>query len=131
DPAFVDAAIVLASVFEALGKADQAEAQLRSAALHGSGSAGAAHNLGLLLKAQNRLDEAEHAFEQALTLDPNFADACVGLGNLYLRTRRAREAEPMIRRSLSIPPQHWEEGTNLLLSMNLRDALTPSTLHPD
>jgi protein O-GlcNAc transferase len=102
---------------------------LRSAAAYGSGSAGAAHNLGRLLASQNRLDEAEYAFEQALALDPSFADAWAGLGNLRLQTRRARDAEPLFRKALSLKSDHWEAASNLLFSMNLRDDLTPVTIH--
>jgi protein O-GlcNAc transferase len=129
DPAFVDAAIVLASVCEAQGNAGEAESQLRHAATYGGGSAGATYNLALLLTAQGRLDEAEYAYDQVLRLDPNFVDACVNLGNLWLRTRRARDAEPLFRKALSLSSFHWEAVSNLLFSMNVRDDLSPSSIH--
>ncbi len=129
DPLLVDAMVVLASVYEAHGKADQAEAALRCAA--DSGSAGAAHNLGVLLKSQSRLDEAEESFGRALALDPNFADAYVGLGNLWLQTRRAREAYPLFRKALSISPAHWEAASNLLFSMSFRDDLPAAAIYDE
>ncbi len=127
DPTLVAAAIILASVYEAQGKLGQAEAELRRATEQES--AGAAHNLGLLLKAQNRVDEAEQSFTRALELDANFIDAYVGLGSLFLQTRRARESEPLFRKALALSPTNWEAASNLLFSMNFRDDLSPPAIH--
>lgn len=127
DPTLVAAAIILASVYEAQGKVAQAEAELRRAAERGS--AGAAHNLGLLLKSQNRFDEAEASFTLALELDPDFSDSAVALGNLLLQTRRARRAESLFRNALALSPTSWEAASNLLFSMNCRDDLSPTAIH--
>ena len=109
---------VLGTVFQQMGRSEDALIPMQKAAKLSPGDAEAHNNLGNTLQELGRLDEAESLYRRALTIKPNYTDAHYNLGNILKELGRLDESEASHRRALTIKPDYAEAHNNLGLTLN-------------
>ncbi len=112
-PGNADAHNILGASLQALGRAQDAIAQLRIAVKLAPQAANIRANLGEILRQNGQLDEAAIELEQAVTLDPRNAQALNNLGILNYDRREFDEAAKRYRQALEIRPNMAEALNNL------------------
>lgn len=95
------------------GRADEAEAKLRSAVDLNPNSAHARNKLGVCYARQRRLEEAREQFRVAIQIDPHFAAAHSNIGNLYSEEGRVEEAINCYMEALRHDPDYHIAHHNL------------------
>jgi Flp pilus assembly protein TadD len=98
----------LADALAALGRADEAEAEYRTALRLKPNYPAARYNLALLLSNQNRLDEAAALYAQTLRLDPSHYKSHYNLAQILLHQSRAEEALAHLHAVLQLRPELLE-----------------------
>jgi predicted CXXCH cytochrome family protein len=95
----------LASLYARLGRAADAESELREALVIDPRFVPALVNLADLFRAQGRDADTERFLEQALTIAPGNAEALHALGLLRVRQRRRAEAVDLLGRAARSRPE--------------------------
>ena len=103
----------LGTVFQQMGRSEDALAPMQKAAALSPGEVEAHNNLGMVLQDLNRLDKAEVSFRQALQIKPDYAEAHSNLGATLKELGRLDESEASYRRALQINPDFAEAHSNL------------------
>ncbi len=110
----------LAVALQGLGRATEAEQELRAALVLDGGLVAARRRLGLLLAQAGRLPEAGEQFRVLVELQPDDPDARANYGNVLLLTRRPAEAAAQYEAALRLRPGDTRLQENLRLA---REAL--------
>ncbi len=100
-----EAHLNLANLYARLGRAADAEAELRTALALDPRFVPALVNQADLLRAQGRDADGERALEQALLVAPDSAEALHALGLLRVRQGRRTEAVALLRRAAQRRPE--------------------------
>jgi len=103
----------LASIYDYVGRLDEAEKECREAIRINPNFAPAHYNLGVLLKNLKRYEEAEKEFREVIRINPNFAPAHYSLGVLLDDLKRYGEAEKEYRKGMKINPNFAQARNNL------------------
>lgn len=103
----------LGAIFQALGRAEPAEAEFRKAIELQPELAEAHTNLGALLQVGGRLDAAEACYREAIAADPAFFAAHNNLGTLLRSQGRLDEAREIARRAVDLDPGSAKAHNNL------------------
>jgi tetratricopeptide (TPR) repeat protein len=112
-PGNADAHNILGVSLAALGRSDDAVAELK-VAIKINGDAPSYHaNLGEILRQAGRLDEAAKALEMAITLEGDNAQALNNLGIIHYEKRAFKKAVDYYKRALAINPRMPEALNNL------------------
>lgn len=94
-----DAYLSYGNFLIAMGRTDEALAQLRTALQFDPLSANTATNIGWALYLAGRLDEAETQVKQVIAREPTFARAYMNLGEIYQERGRSIDAIAAFQRS--------------------------------
>ena len=97
----------------AAGRLRDAEAAYRAALAISPGSAGIAHNLGVVLAAQGHHQEAIGYFNNAIAIEPRQVSAHYHLGMTYLSIGRLPDAIDALRSTCTFDPQHYQAHRTL------------------
>lgn len=92
--------INLGSVYQSLGRLEEAEAEYRRAIAIGPDRKGAHHNLGTVLEATGRVEEAIEVYREAVRIDPADWETATNLGRALLSRGRSREAIPVLEEAV-------------------------------
>jgi protein O-mannosyl-transferase len=116
----------LGRAYFALGKTNEAVAQLRQAVELNSHDAAAHNNFGIVLVELDRRDEAIVEFTEAIQLRPDYPLAHANLGATLLDVGRIAEALPHLCEALRLNPDfalaHFHLGEALMQQGNLQEA---------
>ena len=88
-------------------------------------------NLGSLLQTIGELDGAIDSYQQALRLNPRLTIAWDSLGSAFLGSRRYEEAIDAFHQSLKVEPTNARGHSNLLLTLNYMENLTPQQVYEE
>ena len=141
-PGNADAHNILGVSLGALGRMDEAIAELKRAVKINGQAASYHANLGEILRQAKRLDEAADAVAEAIKLDPNNAQAQNNLGIIHYERRQFRDAVTCYRRALELRPNMAEALNNLGNALRLtgdidgsihayQEALTQRAVYPE
>ena len=141
-PGDADAHNVLGVTLQALGKGDEAVAELRLAVKLVPQAANVRANLGEVLRQNGKGDEAAKELEKAVELDPKNAQALNNLGIIHFERRKFKEAVDYYRRALDVRPDMAEALNNLGNALRIvgnaeeaisayQDALTHREIYPE
>ena len=100
----------LAATLEFLGRAQQAEENLRQALRLDPGLAEAHFQLGNVLAHQNRLEAAVGEFKEAIRLNAQYAEPHLALAHIYRQTARKADAEEEVKSYLRLHGSPTEAG---------------------
>ena len=128
DPNFPDARINLGNALLDAGDPQAALPHYQQALVLDPDSASVHNNLGNLYRELRRPTEAIAAYRRALAIDPDHARAQANVGNVLKDLGDTDAAIAAFRRSLAIAPDRPEVWSNLLLTMNCSDHLTPEAI---
>jgi tetratricopeptide (TPR) repeat protein len=103
----------LGSVYDKLGKYDQAIRQIKQAIELKQDFTEAYNNLGVVLRKIDRFDEAIVAFRKALTLAPQRADIHYNLGNVYKSLAQDSQSLQEFSHALKLDPGFVPAYNNL------------------
>lgn len=107
----------LGTVYQHLGKIEDALVCMQKAVALSPGDAEAHNNLGNILNDLGRKNEAETSLRRALKINPGYADAHCNLGATLQDLGRPDEAEASYRQALQIRPDladaHYNLGNTL------------------
>lgn len=137
-----DAHNILGVSVAALGRLDEAIAELRRATKINAQAANYHANLGEILRQAGRLDDAARAIEEAIKLDPNNAQALNNLGIIQYERKQFPEAVANYRRALELLPTMSEALNNLGNALRMtgdvdeaqlayQEALTQRAIYPE
>lgn len=115
----------LANVLINLKQMDEAEKVFRRLLLLTPSVAENQNNLGTVLQAMGRIDEAIENYQKAIKLKPAMTTAWDSLGSAYASSGRYEEALTAYRESLKLDPGNVRGHSNMLLTMNYMDSLSP------
>ena len=90
----------LGSVYQSLGRLQEAEAEYRRGIAIGPERKGAHHNLGTVLEATGRIEEAIAVYRDALRIDPTDWETANNLGRALLSLGRSPEAIPVLEQAV-------------------------------
>ncbi|MDF8264459.1 tetratricopeptide repeat protein [Luteipulveratus flavus] len=111
-----------------LGRAVEAEAQLRAALATDPGNSAVLADLGRALVTQSRWDDARSVAQSALTADPHNLSALLVLSQAQRATGALHEALTTVRSALRAAPEvaalHLQEGAILLEDDRPQEALS-------
>jgi protein O-GlcNAc transferase len=107
---------------------DDAEKHLERARELAPLSAEVLVTLGNLYRRQDRYDDALAAYARAIELRPTLAQAHNNLGIVLAELGDGERAGDALRRALALAPDRPSTWSNLLLTMNWSDALSPAEL---
>jgi len=88
-------------------------------------NSGYKHNLAFMFQVKGMLDEAIKSYRDALTATPNSTLSLDSLGSALGKSGQFHEAIETYRQSLTIDPSNARGHSNLLLTLNYIDNLTP------
>ena len=88
-------------------------------------NSGYKHNLAVMFQVKGLLDEAIKSYRDALTTTPNSTLSLDSLGSALGKSGQFHEAIKTYRQSLIIDPANARGHSNLLLTLNYIDNLTP------
>jgi tetratricopeptide (TPR) repeat protein len=108
-----DAHNILGVSLAALGKPEEAIAELRRAVKLNPQAPSYHANLGEVLRQNKRLDEAEQSLEAAVRLDPKNAQSLNNLGIIRYEQRKYVDAAKIYREALAVRPTMAEALNNL------------------
>jgi Tfp pilus assembly protein PilF len=112
-PQNADAHNILGVTLQALGKGDDAIAELRRAVKLAPQAANLRANFGEVLRQNRHTGEAAKELQKAIELDPKNPQALNNLGIIHFETRSFDEAVNYYRRALDIRPNMPEALNNL------------------
>jgi lipopolysaccharide biosynthesis regulator YciM len=116
----------LGRAYFALGKTNEAVAELHEAVQLNSRDAAAHNNFGIVLVELGRRDEAIAEFTEAIQLRPDYPLAHANLGATLVNVGRIAEAIPHLREALRLNPDfalaHFHLGEALMRQGNLGEA---------
>lgn len=115
-PEFGDAHNKLGSALGALGRNDEAIAELQLA-LQTSNTADVHHNLGFAYAKEGRIDDALREFQAALALDPDHELSLVHFGAALGAANRLAESETPLRHALALDPGNLEARRLLAVTL--------------
>ncbi|CAG0965394.1 partial protein O-GlcNAc transferase, partial [Rhodocyclaceae bacterium] len=110
----------LGTVFQSLGRLEEALEAYRRALTLEPDYPEALSNLGLALQEAGQQEDAVAAYRQALERRPDFAEAHYNLGNALNALGRTDEAIASYRQALTLRPAYAEAGNNLGLVLQVR-----------
>lgn len=124
-PGFRGVYSTLANVLISLQRLSEAEQVFRQLLPLEPNVAENFNNLGTVLQAMGRLDEAIENYKQAIRLKPAMSVAWDSLGSAYVSSGRYEEAISTYRESLKLDPRNARAYSNLLLTLNYMEGLSP------
>jgi tetratricopeptide (TPR) repeat protein len=141
-PANGDAHNILGVSLAALGRTDEAVAELKRSIKINPQAPSYHANLGEIFRQSGKLDEAAEALQSAIKLDPNNAQALNNLGIIEYENRRYKQAVDFYRRALALNPNMAEALNNLGNALRLtgdidgalhayQEALTQRAVYPE
>jgi protein O-GlcNAc transferase len=128
DPEFFDAQVNLGNALLDAGDPQAALPCYRKALAVDPQAASVHNNLGNLYRELRQPAEAMAAYRRALELDPQHARAQANLGNILKDLGDTDAAIAAFRRSLALAPNAADVWSNLLLTMNCLDRITPEAI---
>lgn len=115
DPNVAPTRLNLATTLQALGKTDEAEAELVKASEDFPDDSRAPFQLYVHYKAAQRQDEAVEALVEAARRDPEAADLQLKLGIEYGVLRRTEDSEHAYRRTIELDPSELDAYLGLAI----------------
>src|SRR5205085_7762180 len=113
------------------GEREQAADTWREVLRINPGDVDALANLGILSCDLGRISDAIDFGERALKLDPNRADVLSNLGIAYEQQGRLADAVQCFRRALAIDPRSDFANSNLLMSLQFDDSISPREVYAE
>jgi tetratricopeptide (TPR) repeat protein len=114
----------LFSLYDAQGRVQELEPQIRAALARAPGS-GMHHNwLGLILRRRGDLQGAEAEFRRALEVAPDLIGTMANLGSLYMQQGRLAEAVEILKLALEKNRRSTESRINLIVALGMEGNLT-------
>lgn len=141
-PGNADARNILGVSLQAMGKGDEAVAELRRAIKLAPRAPNLFANLGEVLRQNGKHDEAVEALEKAIEFDPKNSQALNNLGIISYDRRKFADASDYYRKALEIRPNMAEALNNLGNALRMtgdidgaiqayQDALTHREIYPE
>ena len=112
-PDYAEGHFVLAQIYDAEGRTEEAIRRSEAAAILAQNDIGTLFQLGLLYYRSNRLSDAKIVFERAVSINANYSNARYFLGLIYSRTGRSGEAISEFEKILALNPDNSEIKTIL------------------
>lgn len=107
-PDYVEGHFLLAQVYDAEGKIEEAIKRGEAAALLAPNDIGTLFQLGLLYYRANRLSDAEIVLKRAVEINTNYSNARYFLGLIYDRTGRRADAVAEFEKISALNPDNGE-----------------------
>jgi len=128
DPGFYDGQVNLGNALVDAGDLQAALPCYRKAIALDPRAASAHNNLGNLYREMRRPAAAMAEYRTAIELDPASASAHANLGNILKDLGDIEAAVAAIRRSLALSPNVPDVWSNLLLTLNCLDRISPEAI---
>lgn len=115
-PDFAEARNTLGGVLGALGRYDEAVAQLQEA-LRLNPTAQVHYNLGFTFAREGRMDDAIREYREALRLDPDLYSSVLNLGAALGARGELAESERLLRHAVELMPGEAEAHRTLAITL--------------